>query len=33
MRPIPHLRWWIVGLIFVASILNYVDRQALSIRT
>jgi ACS family hexuronate transporter-like MFS transporter len=31
MRPIPHLRWWIVGLIFVASILNYVDRQALSI--
>jgi len=31
MRHIPYLRWWIVGLIFVASILNYVDRQALSI--
>ncbi len=25
------LRWWIVGLVFVASVLNYVDRQALSL--
>ena len=31
MPRIPHLRWWIVGLIFGASVLNYVDRQALSI--
>lgn len=31
MPRIPHLRWWIVSLIFFASILNYVDRQALSI--
>ncbi len=31
MKKIPHLRWWIVGLIFFASVLNYVDRQALSI--
>lgn len=28
---IPHLRWWIAGLLFLASILNYIDRQALSI--
>ena len=31
MSRIPHLRWWIVSLIFFASVLNYVDRQALSI--
>ena len=31
MPRIPHLRWWIVALIFGASVLNYVDRQALSI--
>jgi ACS family hexuronate transporter-like MFS transporter len=31
MTRIPHLRWWIVALIFGASVLNYVDRQALSI--
>ena len=31
MTRIPHLRWWIVALIFCASVLNYVDRQALSI--
>lgn len=31
LRKIPHLRWWIVGLIFFASVLNYVDRQTLSI--
>lgn len=24
-------RWWLVGLLFVASVLNYVDRQTLSI--
>jgi ACS family hexuronate transporter-like MFS transporter len=28
---IPHLRWWIAGLLFLVSVLNYVDRQALSI--
>ena len=28
---IPHLRWGIVGLIFLASVLNYIDRQTLSI--
>ena len=31
MSRIPYLRWWIVSLIFFASVLNYVDRQALSI--
>ena len=28
---IPHLRWSIVALIFLASVLNYIDRQTLSI--
>ena len=31
MRRLPHLRWWIIALIFGASVLNYIDRQALSI--
>lgn len=31
MTKIPHLRWWIVSLLFFASVLNYIDRQALSI--
>jgi MFS transporter, ACS family, aldohexuronate transporter len=30
-RRIPHLRWWIVGLLFLSSVVNYVDRQTLSI--
>ena len=29
--PIPHLRWLIGGMLFLAAILNYIDRQALSI--
>lgn len=28
---IPGLRWWIVALVFLAAVLNYVDRQTLSI--
>lgn len=28
---IPNLRWWIVGLLFLSSVINYVDRQTLSI--
>ena len=31
MKKIRNLRWWIIGLIFLASVLNYIDRQALSI--
>ncbi len=27
---IPGLRWWIIVLIFLAAVLNYVDRQTLS---
>jgi MFS transporter, ACS family, hexuronate transporter len=28
---IPHLRWYIAGLLFLATVINYVDRQALSV--
>jgi ACS family hexuronate transporter-like MFS transporter len=28
---IPHFRWWIAGLLFVLSVINYIDRQTLSI--
>ena len=30
-KPIPHLRWWIAGLLCLASALNYLDRQTLSV--
>ena len=30
-RRIPHLRWWIVGLIFAGTVLNYVARNTLSV--
>jgi ACS family hexuronate transporter-like MFS transporter len=30
-RTIPNLRWWIVGLLFLSTVINYVDRQTLSI--
>ena len=29
--PIPHLRWYIAGLLCLASALNYLDRQTLSV--
>lgn len=28
---IPHIRWWIAGLLFLSTVINYVDRQVLSI--
>lgn len=28
---IPHLRWWITGLLFFSTVINYMDRQNLSI--
>lgn len=28
---LPHLRWWIAGLLLTSTIINYVDRQTLSI--
>jgi ACS family hexuronate transporter-like MFS transporter len=30
-RTIPHLRWWITGLLFLSTVINYVDRQTLSV--
>lgn len=31
MQKIKGLRWWIVGLVALATIINYIDRQALGI--
>src|SRR4249919_1496301 len=31
-RPaIPRLRWWIGGLLFASTVINYIDRQTLSV--
>lgn len=30
LRPIKNLRWWIGGLLFASTVINYVDRQTLS---
>ena len=30
-KYIPGLRWWICGLLFFATTINYVDRQSLSV--
>jgi MFS transporter, ACS family, hexuronate transporter len=30
-RSIPYLRWWIGGLLFASTIINYIDRQSLSL--
>ena len=30
-KPIPNLRWWIGGLLFASTVINYVDRQTLSV--
>ncbi len=30
-RPIPALRWWICGLLFASTVINYLDRQTLSL--
>lgn len=29
-RPIKRLRWWIGGLLFLSTVINYIDRQTLS---
>jgi MFS transporter, ACS family, hexuronate transporter len=31
LRPIANLRWWIIGLLFLSTVINYVDRQTLSV--
>ncbi len=28
---IPHLRWWIAALLFFSTVINYIDRQTLSV--
>ena len=30
-RPISNLRWWIGGLLFASTVINYLDRQTLSV--
>jgi ACS family hexuronate transporter-like MFS transporter len=30
-RKIPSLRWWIGGILFLSTVINYIDRQTLSI--
>lgn len=30
-RPIKHLRWWIGGLLFASTVVNYIDRQTFSV--
>lgn len=30
-RIVPNLRWWIGGLLFASTIINYIDRQTLSV--
>lgn len=31
MRPIRHLRWYIGALLFLSTVINYIDRQTLSV--
>jgi ACS family hexuronate transporter-like MFS transporter len=30
-RLIPSLRWWIGGILFASTVINYIDRQTRSI--
>ena len=30
-RPIPRLRWWIGVILFASTVINYIDRQTLSL--
>jgi len=30
-RPIANLRWWIAALLFASTVINYIDRQSLSL--
>ncbi len=30
-QKIPNLRWWIGGLLFASTVINYIDRQTLSL--
>ena len=31
MRPVKHLRWWIVWVLFASTVINYISRQTLSV--
>ena len=31
VRPIRHLRWYVGGLLFLSTVINYIDRQTLSV--
>ncbi len=31
LRTLPALRWWIGGLLFASTVINYIDRQTLSV--
>jgi ACS family hexuronate transporter-like MFS transporter len=31
VRPISNLRWWICALLFASTVINYIDRQTLSL--
>jgi len=31
VRPIRNLRWWIGGLLFASTVINYIDRQTLAL--
>jgi ACS family hexuronate transporter-like MFS transporter len=28
---IPYLRWWICGLLWLATVISYIDRQTMSV--
>ncbi|PYJ05900.1 MAG: MFS transporter [Verrucomicrobia bacterium] len=30
-KPIPYLRWWIGGLLFAMTVINYIDRQTINV--
>ncbi|HMX26383.1 MAG TPA: MFS transporter, partial [Blastocatellia bacterium] len=30
-KPLPKLRWWIAGLVFLSTVINYIDRQTLAV--
>jgi MFS transporter, ACS family, hexuronate transporter len=30
-QPLPNLRWWIAGLVFLSTVINYIDRQTLAV--
>jgi len=31
MKTMKNLRWWVVGLVALAAIINYIDRKALGV--